>query len=102
MVLWRRIIIDEAHSIKNHKSLTAQSVCRLSAVSRWALTGTPIHNNLLDMYALLRCQPAFHIHTISDINASAAEALKSVTVNTHRGLGVGEGDCPFPVMGVRG
>ena len=37
---WRRIVLDEAHCIKNHKSLTAMSVCRLRALSRWALTGT--------------------------------------------------------------
>ena len=53
-IAWKRIIIDEAHQIKNHKSLTAMSVCRLRATYRWALTGTPIHNDLLDMYALLR------------------------------------------------
>ena len=38
-VAWQRIILDEAHSIKNHKSLTAMSVCRLRAMYRWALTG---------------------------------------------------------------
>lgn len=53
-VIWRRIIIDEAHCIKNHKSITALTVCRLKADIRWALSGTPIQNNLLDMYALLR------------------------------------------------
>uniref|UniRef100_A0A2C9K2C0 Transcription termination factor 2 n=1 Tax=Biomphalaria glabrata TaxID=6526 RepID=A0A2C9K2C0_BIOGL len=51
---WERIVLDEAHNIKNHKSATAMSICKLRCLSRWALTGTPIQNDLTDMYALLR------------------------------------------------
>ncbi|XP_018577325.1 transcription termination factor 2 [Anoplophora glabripennis] len=59
-VKWRRIVVDEAHQIRNYKSQTSDAVCRLAAESRWALTGTPVHNKELDMYALLkflRCSP---------------------------------------------
>jgi hypothetical protein len=41
-VRWRRIILDEAHCIKDRRSSTAHAVFALPAKYRWALSGTPL------------------------------------------------------------
>jgi SWI/SNF-related matrix-associated actin-dependent regulator of chromatin subfamily A3 len=53
-VNWRRIILDEGHSIRNPKAKRSIAASSLLAQSRWALTGTPIINNLKDLYSLIR------------------------------------------------
>ncbi|KAI0383446.1 SNF2 family N-terminal domain-containing protein [Hypomontagnella monticulosa] len=50
---WLRVILDEAHHIRNRLSKTFRSVYDLAACYRWCLTGTPIHNSLDDYGALL-------------------------------------------------
>ncbi|EOD44325.1 putative dna repair protein rad5 protein [Neofusicoccum parvum UCRNP2] len=48
-----RIILDEAHYIKNRQSKTAKACYELSARHRWVLTGTPIVNRLEDLFSLV-------------------------------------------------
>ncbi|XP_027935032.1 DNA repair protein RAD5B-like [Vigna unguiculata] len=52
-IQWYRVVLDEAHNIKAHRSQVSQAAFALSAHSRWCLTGTPLQNSLEDLYSLL-------------------------------------------------
>lgn len=39
---WYRVVLDEAHTIKSFRTLSAQAAFSLSSYCRWCLTGTPI------------------------------------------------------------
>ena len=49
-----RVILDEAHYIKNRQSKTAKACYEINARHRWVLTGTPIVNRLEDLFSLVR------------------------------------------------
>ena len=51
---WRRVILDEGHSIRNPQTKSSLAASGLLAKSRWVLTGTPIVNSLKDLYSLVR------------------------------------------------
>lgn len=51
---WWRIILDEAHTIKNHAARTSIACASLKAVNRICLSGTPMQNNLFELWPLIR------------------------------------------------
>lgn len=53
-VHWRRVVLDEGHTIRNPRSKGALAACNLRSGSRWTLTGTPIINSLKDLYSQVR------------------------------------------------
>lgn len=52
--MWYRIIIDEAHMIKNRNSLQSKGSADLQAKYRLCLTGTPMMNCIDELFPLLR------------------------------------------------
>lgn len=49
---WQMLILDEAQTIKNPRSQAAQCVSQLRAQQRLCLTGTPLENNLGELWSL--------------------------------------------------
>ncbi len=52
-VAWAGVILDEAQMVKNHTGKTHAAVRRLDAPVKLAITGTPMENNLIELWALL-------------------------------------------------
>lgn len=79
---WYRIILDEAQNIKNKATGAARACCTLQSRYRFCLTGTPMMNNVGELYSLIhflrikpynewsRFQSAFGMLTKRDLNVS--------------------------------
>ena len=62
------IVLDESQQIKNLNSKTSRAVMLLNADHRLALSGTPIENNLGELYALFRFLNPAMLGTSGDFN----------------------------------
>jgi SWI/SNF-related matrix-associated actin-dependent regulator of chromatin subfamily A3 len=49
---WHRVVLDEAHFIRNRNTKVHKSVRSLNTIHRWALSGTPIINKAEDLQSL--------------------------------------------------
>lgn len=52
--VWSYVVLDEGHKIKNDLSQVSKALQGLGAEYRLILTGTPLQNNLVELWALLR------------------------------------------------
>lgn len=50
---WQYLILDEAHNIKNFRSQRWQTLLNFNSQRRLLLTGTPLQNNLMELWSLL-------------------------------------------------
>ncbi len=50
---WDRVVLDEAHKIRNGDGEVARYARKIVAPIRWAVTGTPLVNSLKDIVSLL-------------------------------------------------
>lgn len=64
------IVLDESQNIKTHSSQTTMAVQLLDASHRFALSGTPIENNLTELYSLFRFLNPAMFGSLEDFNAA--------------------------------
>ena len=50
---WLRLCLDEGHNIKNHRAKTSKAALNLDTERKWIISGTPIQNNLGELWSLL-------------------------------------------------
>ncbi|KAF5123775.1 Helicase-like transcription factor [Metarhizium anisopliae] len=53
-IQWKRVVLDEGHTIRNARTKVALAACAINAKSRWVLTGTPIINSVKDLQSLIK------------------------------------------------
>ena len=91
-VAWRFLIIDEAHRIKNENAQLSKTVRTLKTENRLLITGTPLQNNLHELWALLNFllpdvfASAERFDQLFDLqkNAQNDETKKAIVAQLHR------------------
>ncbi|KAI0190821.1 SNF2 family N-terminal domain-containing protein [Astrocystis sublimbata] len=74
---WKRVILDEAHFVRNAGSRMAKAICALSSDRRWAVTGTPIQNKLSDLAALFKFIQVYPYDDIKRFDSDITHLWKS-------------------------
>ncbi|KAJ7685568.1 SNF2 family DNA-dependent ATPase [Mycena polygramma] len=76
-VKWWRVVLDEAHNIKNRNTKNALACCELQAKFRWCLTGTPMQNSVDELFSLLKFLRIKPLNDWERFNLQIAKPVKN-------------------------
>lgn len=74
---WDLVVADEAQHVKNPRSATAQALRTVPAAARIAVTGTPVENNLSELWALLDWTTPGLLGPLTTFRARHARAVEN-------------------------
>ncbi|MEV7616318.1 SNF2-related protein, partial [Streptomyces sp. NPDC089799] len=74
---WGMVVADEAQHIKNPRSSTARALRAVPAPARIALTGTPVENNLTELWAVLDWTTPGVLGRLGSFRSRYADAVES-------------------------
>ncbi len=73
---WLRVVLDEAHVIRNASTKQCATVCALKARHRWCLTGTPIQNSVEDFGSLLKFLQVYPFDNLPSFTHEIADWIR--------------------------
>ncbi|MEU3308144.1 DEAD/DEAH box helicase [Nocardiopsis sp. NPDC055551] len=74
---WHRVVCDEAQALKNHDTRQARAVRSLPAATRIALTGTPVENNLGELWSVMEFANPGLLGTSADFQRAVADRAEA-------------------------
>ncbi|KAI8826891.1 SNF2 family N-terminal domain-containing protein [Fimicolochytrium jonesii] len=83
-VYWLRIVLDEAHVIKERNTNQAKAAIALRGQRKWCLTGTPIQNKVEDLFSLFRFLGLEPFNVWKSFGAVFSKPLKSRNLEASR------------------
>lgn len=85
-IRFRYVIIDEAQYIKNWTTSTAKSTKQLAADHRLALSGTPVENHLVDLWAIFDFLAPGFLGKLTDFQKNYVRPIEDGDVNVLEAL----------------
>ncbi|CBX97853.1 hypothetical protein IAQ61_000961 [Plenodomus lingam] len=82
--MWYRVIIDEAHNIKNRNAKSSKAAADLQARHRLCMTGTPMMNSVDELYPLLRFLKVHPYSEWSRFNDDIGKPVKQMHPNARK------------------
>ncbi|KAI9794521.1 MAG: hypothetical protein M1835_006528 [Candelina submexicana] len=76
---WYRVIIDEAQFIKNKGTKAARGACCLQSITRICMTGTPMMNNIGELFSLIEFLRIKPYNAIEKFNLDFTRPLKGTS-----------------------
>lgn len=77
---WYFMAVDEAHQLKNRESKRFKELCQFKPRYKLLLSGTPLHNNLEELWSLLHFMNPLIYNSLQQFQASYSEVEKTDSV----------------------
>nr|WP_121184816.1 DEAD/DEAH box helicase [Nocardiopsis sp. Huas11] len=84
---WHRVVCDEAQALKNHATRQARAVRSLPAATRIALTGTPVENNLGELWSVMEFANPGLLGSAQDFQRAVADPAEAAVAGDDDGDG---------------